>query len=97
MQPKKGVIVLGGHVQGLGIIRIYGKNGINCVLLDNTLFNIGRYSKYCTKFIHYQGDLLEKLLELGKEGVYHDWIVLATDDNQVFTLSKKFRFIVPVF
>ena len=44
---KKGVIVLGGHVQGLGIIRIFGKNNIPCVLLDSTGINIARHSKYC--------------------------------------------------
>ncbi len=50
---KKGVIVLGGHVQGLGIIRIFGKNNISCILLDNTKINIARHSKYCNAFYKY--------------------------------------------
>lgn len=38
---KKGVIVLGGHVQGLGIIRIFGENNISCILIDTHGFSRG--------------------------------------------------------
>ena len=44
-----GVIVLGGHVQALGIVRAYGKLGIQAVVVENTSKNISRHSKYCIK------------------------------------------------
>ena len=87
---KKGIIVLGGHVQGLGIIRIFGKNNISCILLDNNKINIARHSKYCNSFYKYDEDcLLNFLLELGKSNKYTDWLLMPTNDLQVKTLSQN--------
>ena len=43
VNSRPGVIVIGGHVQGLGITRIYGKNNIPVVLLDETSANLTRH------------------------------------------------------
>ena len=45
-----GAIVLGGHAQGLGIIRSLGRKNIKVFLIDETAANIARFSKYCTLF-----------------------------------------------
>jgi len=68
---KPGVIVIGGHVQGLGIVRIYGKNNIPVIVLDNTSINLARHSRYCMKFIKFKkNQLLEKLLSIGRSNSY---------------------------
>ena len=89
---QKGIIVLGGHVQGLGIIRVFGKNDISCVLLDSTGINIAKHSKYCSAFYKYDEDcLLDFLLELGETGKYKDWLLMPTNDLQVKILSQHKR------
>lgn len=87
---KPGIIVIGGHVQGLGITRIYGRNNIPIVLLDNSKFNLTRHSKYCKVFIKYKKDnLLNTLLELGEKGLYQDWMLMPTNDFEVEVLGKN--------
>ncbi len=87
---KVGVIVLGGHIQGLNIIRVYGKNGIPTILLDNTRFNLGRHSKYCNKFYRCKNEnILDMLLEFGKKGEYKGWLILPTNDFHVKILSQN--------
>ena len=46
----KGVIVLGGHVQAYGIMRVFGELGIDAVIIDSKEYNISRHSKYCKEF-----------------------------------------------
>lgn len=85
---SKGVIVIGGHVQGLGIIRVFGQMGIPCVLLDDTPINIAKHSKYCKNFIRYKkNELIECLNSLIEENLYHDWLIIPTNDFQVKELS----------
>lgn len=92
MKEKKGVIVLGGHVQGLGVVRIFGKQGIPSIVVDNTAINVARHSRYCSKFYKYKNnDLLEFLLYLGRIGKYKNWLIIPTNDNQVEIISKNYR------
>lgn len=85
-----GVIIIGGHVQGLGIARIYGKSGIPVILLDDTKINLTRHSKYCLRFFKYEKDkLFDKLLELGKAGQYDKWMLIPTNDAVVELLSSN--------
>ena len=92
--PKKmdtpGVIVLGGHVQGLGIIRIYGENEISCILLDDTSINIARHSRYCLQFFKYsKGKLLDYLFNFSRKKEYRNWLLIPTNDYHVEILSKN--------
>ena len=87
---KTGVIVLGGHVQGYGIVRVYGENNIPSVVIDTSKFNIAKHSKYCIKF--YQSSyisLIELLLNLGKQNKFQDWLLIPTDDYYVRLLSQN--------
>lgn len=88
---NKGVIVIGGHVQGLGVIRIFGKNQIPCFVLDVTSINIAKHSNYCTKFIKINPDqdFTQFLIELNKKHDLHDWLLIPTDDNYVSILSHN--------
>lgn len=89
---ESGVIVIGGHIQGLGIIRIYGENGIPSILLDETKYNIARHSKYCRRFykIDPLADLADYLMSvLPKKERVKNWLVIPTNDKYVQILSKN--------
>jgi len=87
---KIGAIVLGGHVQGLGIVRILGREKIPVILIDNTLVNLARHSKYCLKFFKVEDKyLFEFLKNLGIAGHYNKWIIFPTNDLQVKILSQN--------
>lgn len=90
INQKPGVIVIGGHVQGLGITRIFGKNNISVILLDDTATNLTRHSRYCKQFIKYPKDkLLEILLSLKEEGKYNNWLLMPTNDMHVGILGDN--------
>ena len=88
---KKGVVVIGGHVQGLGIIRIFGKNDIPCYVLDSNSINIAKHSKYCSKFLKIdpKQELISFLIELNSKYNLNDWLLIPTDDNYVRTVSQN--------
>ena len=87
---KKGVIVLGGHVQGYGIIRIYGENKIPTILVDSDSLNIAKHSRYCKRFykINYS-DVLDFLLNKKTSEKYKNWLLMPTDDYYVKILSTN--------
>ena len=88
---NRGVIVIGGHVQGLGVIRIFGKNKIPCFVLDSNNINIAKHSKHCTKFIKFDQDqdFIQFLIDLNKKYNLNDWLLIPTDDNYVSILSQN--------
>ena len=86
----KNVIIIGGHVQALGITRILGELGFNITILDSTIFNLARHSKFCENFIKFKKDnLLNKLIELGKTKEHQNSIVFPTNDLHVRVLSNN--------
>ena len=87
---KPGVIVLGGHVQALGIIRAFGRLGIKSVIIENTPKNISRHSKYCSKHYVVSDDkLLSFLRKLGNDNQYKNWLIFPTNDFHVKILSQN--------
>lgn len=91
----KGAVVIGGHVQGLGIIRMLGCKNIPVVLMDTTGYNIARFSKYCSRFIKMPGDIFESeqkfcnfLKEKSHQHNLQDWLLFPTDDQTVAYLSR---------
>ena len=89
---KVGIIVIGGHIQALTIVRFCGVERIPCVVMDKTYYNIARFSKYCQKFYYCQDDGLLKLLtQLGQQRQYRDWVIFPTNDVQVELLSRNRR------
>lgn len=85
-----GVIVLGGHVQAYGIIRVFGELGIDSVIIDNKKHNISKHSKYCKAFylVSYR-HTIRILLGLMGKGKYMNWVIYPTDDYYVRTLSEN--------
>ena len=51
---QKGVIILGNHVQALGIARSLGRKGIPCYLVNDKALCISRFSRYVKKFFTYE-------------------------------------------
>lgn len=94
VQKKVGVIVVGNHVQSLGIIRSLGRHKIPVYLLNDKNLCIGRFSRYLTKFvkcpdIKNSPMLLNFLVEFAKKEKVKDWILMPTNDAAVYTLSKN--------
>lgn len=93
---REGVIVLGGHVQGLGIVRILGEKKIKSILLDYNKQNITKHSKYCSEFIWYRKEnLLNALLSL--ESQYGGWLIVPTDDSHIEVISKNHTLLSKIF
>jgi D-aspartate ligase len=85
---NKGVIILGGHIQSLGIVRIFGRIGIPAVVIDNTSVNLSGHSKYCIALYKVPDEeLLGFLMDLGSRNIYSGWIVFPTNDFHVSLLS----------
>lgn len=85
---KPGVIILGGHIQGYGIARIFGENNIPVVLIDNEKHNITKYSRYCYGSYRAGYDTTIKLLLSGDmQKNYQNWLIIPTDDYYVKLLS----------
>lgn len=85
-----GIIIIGGHVQGLGIARIYGEQGIPCVVMDDTRINIARHSKFVKKYYYFQKfNLLSRLIRLARTGKYNNWLIMPTNDYHIMVISKN--------
>ena len=93
-----GVIVIGDHIQALGIIRSLGRHGIPVYLLHDKTLCISRFSRYCYKFIKTpsmdnESDFISFLAELAKKFDVNDYILMPTNDAAVRILSKNKDFL----
>jgi D-aspartate ligase len=85
-----GVIILGGHVQALGISRAFGRLKIPVMVIDCRADNISRHSKYCTEnHVVSNGKLLDFLNRLISENKFQNWVVFPTNDFHVQLLSQN--------
>lgn len=88
----KGIIIIGGHVQALGITRILGVLGVPIVILDSTPYNLARHSKFTKRFIKYKkGKLHEKLVELKVDIGLKGYIIFPTNDEHVAVISQNYK------
>ena len=89
-----GVIVIGDHVQALGIIRSLGRRGIPVYLLHDKKLCIGRFSRYTKKFLVVPDDndeikFIDFLTRLAKNDLVKNWILMPTNDSWAHILSKN--------
>ncbi len=85
---RRGAIILGGHVQALGIVRILGSIGIQTVVIDSTGAAIARRSRYCNAFFMVRdGDLEGFLLSDSFRSRHENWVIFPTNDFHVRLLS----------
>lgn len=90
----KSALILGGHVQGLGIVRNLGKRGVPVYVMDETRMCIARYSKYCQSFLHFpdmkkESELVDYLERLATDEAFRGSVLFPTHDGVVATLAKN--------
>ena len=104
-ESKNGVIVLGGFIQGLALVRSLAELNIPIYVAEDKKCLAG-YSRYCNKLIKCpeaeSHDYASFLIGLAKQEGLKDWLLIPTDDHQVEALSKNaeilgefYRFLVP--
>ena len=89
---KVGAIVIGGHFQGLGVIRALAEQGIQTILLDHVP-SPARYSRFLQHYFksppileHHQ--FYQFLVQLAIRKKIKGYVVYPTDDEAVLFLSK---------
>jgi D-aspartate ligase len=92
-KSKVGAVIIGGHFQGLGVVRSLGRNQVPVCLIDSD-FCIGRFSKYTGKFFHcpsirQESLFLGFLLKLCSKEHLEGWIIYPNDDETVAFLARN--------
>ena len=93
LKNSLGVIVVGDHVQALGIIRSLGRYGIPVYLLHDKNICIGRFSRHTKRYIKIpdasnETEFMDFMIKLAKNEQVRDWILMPTNDAWVYVLSK---------
>ncbi|MGK7393546.1 MAG: ATP-grasp domain-containing protein [Candidatus Cyclobacteriaceae bacterium M3_2C_046] len=95
-------IILGNHIQGLGVSRICKRLGLEVFLYNDSPVCLTRFSNTCDHFYQFRQefDLLEKLMQLPVEA--ENAILMPTNDKMVGfmadhydQLAKKFFMSIP--
>ncbi len=94
----KGVLIIGDHVQSLGIIRSLGREKIPVYLLNDKSLCIGRFSKFLDKFFlcppfEETQDLVEFLINLGRKQNLTGWLLWPTNDASVYAVSTHKKYL----
>jgi len=92
MHDSVGAIVIGGHYQGLGVIRALATRGVHVVLVDHEPC-MARFSKYVHAFYRCPNPRDEEafflfLQRLADRGGVNGWVIFPTDDETVFFLAR---------
>lgn len=87
-----GAVIIGGHFQGLGLLRALGEKKVPVYLLDTSQC-IGRFSKYTTKFFKCPGAeeeaaCLDFLTSLAEKDNLRGWIIYPNDDETACFLAR---------
>lgn len=102
---NKGVIILGGFIQGLALARSFSELGVPVYVADDKQCLAG-FSRCCDKFIECpkteSSDFVPFLIEFAQKKELNDWLLVPTDDHQVDAISRNstalgvyYRFLVP--
>ena len=87
----KEVIILGNHIQGLGISRIVSRLGYNVTLYNNHSLGVARFSNTCNKFVKYKNN--NNLLELlqARKTQNKEALLIPTNDMLVGFVSDNYE------
>lgn len=93
LKNQPGVVVIGNHVQALGIIRSLGRRSIPVYLLHDKNLCLGRFSRYTKRYMKIpnasnESEFVDFMIELAKNAHLEGWILLPTNDACVYLLSK---------
>jgi D-aspartate ligase len=82
-----GAVILGVEYQALGLLRQLSVSGVRCVLVDQDAWGAARFSRYrcpCFQCPPYDSDQFWPwLVNLQMREGLKDWLLIATDDEQV--------------
>jgi len=97
-----GVVLLGDHVQALGLIRSFGRHGIPTYLIHSEDLCIGRFSRYLSKFIKMpdvdkESNFVSFLMDIAEKYDLKDWTLIPTNDTMVRILSKNKKILEEVY
>ncbi len=92
-QENIDALVIGGHFQGLGVIRALAREGIRVALVDSEPC-MARFSKDIASYIHSPGvrnsaAFRDFLIEFARLHHLEGALIYPTDDETVFFLSKN--------
>lgn len=85
------IILLGNHIQGLGVARICHNLGLEVHLFNEDPICVTRFSNSCSKFTQFKGeaDLLAKLMKLNVP--QHRALLMPTNDRFVGFLADHYQ------
>lgn len=91
------VILLGNHIQGLGVARICRRAGMKVHLFNEDPWCVTRFSHTCDKFIRFAGntDLLDKLLTFDAQP--KTVLLMPTNDRFVGFLADHYQILNHTF
>ncbi|MEI8349366.1 MAG: hypothetical protein WCI77_04345 [Candidatus Omnitrophota bacterium] len=86
----KKIIILGNHIQALGVAQIAGRLGVEINLFTDHGLSLARFSKYCTKTVIFKNDqdLIEQITKLYNDK--KDTILMPTNDMMVGFLMENY-------
>jgi len=101
LNNKSGALVIGGHFQGLGVVRALAKKNIPIVVIDHEPC-LSRFSKYVWRFWKcpppcQENQFVNFLVELASKLGDDKWIIFPTDDLTLKVLSKHKRLLEKYF
>jgi len=96
-----GAIIIGGHFQGLGLIRSLSEMGIPTILIDHAPC-IARHSRYINHFYRCPDvadpvSFISYLKNLSSRHSLEGWVLFPTDDETVAVLSQNHKELNGVF
>ncbi|HEX6369100.1 MAG TPA: hypothetical protein VF006_09205 [Longimicrobium sp.] len=101
-----GAVVIGGSLDGLGIVRSLGRRGIPVCVIDDGP-SVARFSRYCTRHaraadLREHGRTADSVMEAGARLGLDGWVLYPTRDDTVAAfararhrLAERFRVPVP--
>lgn len=98
---SSGAVVVGGDYQGLGIVRSLGRAGIPICVVDDepSIARFSRYATYATRArnLRDEGETVKAILDLAERLGLRGWVIFATRDEVVTTLSRARDVLAGVF
>ncbi len=90
--PVQGAIVVGGFVNGLGLVRSLGVRGIPVLVVTTQPYDVAHRSRWCAQHVrlHGVGEHPERLVDLlrARAESHRGWAVLPSTDEGVAALAS---------
>lgn len=85
------VVIIGGHIQALGLARQVAKKQVEVVLLLDTAWAVARFSRYVTKTVYYKSaeELHAQIMQLLLPN--KATLLFPTNDEAVEVLSNRYE------